>query len=63
MYMRAVRSWVIIGKNLREADQSDLLRFISEKSKNIYAILRYPVPVCGRMQIKAAQSILGASTA
>lgn len=63
MYMRAVRSWVIIAKNLREADQSNLLRFISEKSENIYAILRYTVPVCGRMQIKAAQSILGASAA
>lgn len=56
MYMRAVRSWVIIGKNLREADQSDLLRFISEKSKNIYAMLRYTVPVCGRMQIGASMA-------
>lgn len=40
MYMRAVRSWVIIGKNLRESDQSNLLSFISQRSKNIYAILR-----------------------
>lgn len=39
--MRAVRSWVIISRNLRETDQSNLLSFISEKSKNIYAILRY----------------------
>lgn len=62
--MRAARSWVIICKNPRtEADQSGLLRFISEKSKNIYAVLRYTVPVCGRMQIKAVQRILGASMA
>lgn len=61
--MGAVTLQVIIYRNLREANQSNLLRFISEKSENSYAILRYTIPVGERMQIKALWSILGASTA
>lgn len=59
----AVTLRVIIYRNLRETNWSNLLRFISEKSKNSYAVLRHMIPVRGRMQIKATWSILGASAA